>query len=259
MSSPGAESFPTVDHAKWLTLFGSWNAKRTRATTSIFDVPNNLLCERLKIEIVTVPPATSRLETKQELEEKGRTCRACNLVFSELYEQQQHFKTELHRINLKQKLAGLEALVEIPVDYHDVTSSGSSIAGVKGVHFADVKGADESSSDEEEDLDVIYSEADYFEEADQQEAAVGRYPTEFITKEGIARRFISKQDGPQYNFSSNRESLSAWDFTVSVGVLHEASSVSCFEVQPWTLLSEAVQKLQGSYQLYFSFPLFSNY
>lgn len=252
MLSPSAQSFPIVDHAKWLKLFGSWNAKRTRATTSIFDIPNDLLCDRLKNEIMTVPTTTSCLDTQQELEEKGRTCRACNLVFTGLYEQQQHFKTELHRMNLKQKLAGLESLVEIPADYHDVTSSGSSITGVKGVRFADVKGADESSSDEEEDLDFIYSEADYFEEAVQQDTAVGRYPTEYITNEGKARRFISKQDGPQYIFSSSRESLSPWDFTVSVGVLHEASSVSSFEVQPWTLLSEAVQKLQGTYQLYFS-------
>ena len=249
MSSLGDESSPVVDHAKWLKQFGSWNAKRTKATTTIFAVPNNMICDIAKNGSMGAPVAISSVYTQNDIEDRGRTCRACNLIFLEQHEQQQHFKTELHRINLKRNLAGLDSIAQICGTSDDNANGCISLDGVKGVHFADEKEAGGSSSDEEEDVDYIYSSADYFEEANEEVTDAGRYPTEYVTEQGTVCRYLSKQDGPQYVFSSNRESLSTWDFTVSIGALHEASSVNAFEVQPWALLSDTVRRLQGYYQL----------
>lgn len=241
-------SAPVVIHAKWLKQFGSWNTKRTRATTNIFCVPNNLLCGIINKNAISISEATVPYQLRPDVEEKGRTCRACKLTFLEQCDQQQHFKTELHRINLKRNLVGLEPLEKITAEAPSGSSSDSTIV-TRGVHFADEKKPGDSSSDEEEEeeIDHIYSPADYFDdEMIESDSSAARNPIEYVTPEGVARKHLSKQDGPQYVFSSNKESLSTWDFSVSVGALHEASNVSTFDVQPWTLLAETIQTLQGS-------------
>ena len=238
---PSGPSSLSIDHAKWLKKFGSWNLKRTRATTSIFDIPINLLCDVSGED--NQAPATemsSLVRGDEDREDRGRTCRACNLIFLQQAEQQQHFKTELHRINLKRNLAGLDPLVD--------TSGldGDNEGPVKGVRFAEEKekNTGNSSSDEDEEVDQIYSADDYFDDESGGELPAGRAPSEYVTGQGAARKHLSKQEGPQYVFSSAREALSTWDFSVSVGALGVTGSA--FDLKPWGLLSRAIETAQGT-------------
>lgn len=227
------------DIGKWIKKFGTWNSKRTKATSTIFSIPNNLLCSSF-LEITAPLLAEKVLVTQSSsTEEKGRTCRACCLTFLEQVDQLQHFKTELHRINLKRNLVGLTPLAEIDSD--DLNRiDGEAKAAKAGMAEA----ADDSSSDEDEATDQIYYTEDCFDadiNDDQQDS--GSQKKEYITEEGIARKVSSSHDGPQYLFSPKKTSL--WDFSTSVGVLHDNGGVNIYEVEPWTLLSNAVGRIQG--------------
>jgi hypothetical protein len=230
------------DLSKWLNKFGHWNTKRTKSTCSIFSIPNELLCD-VKADSSTfcVVEMESQSQISSSEEDKGRTCRACNLTFVEQSEQQQHFKCELHRINLKRRLAGLEALESLTSIESSNTQNKSTDVG--RVHFAEE--VDQSSSDDEDDDgDLIYSvgndDIEYYEDV---ESEVSKTPQVYTTEEGVARKYSSKQDGPQYLFSPRKDAF--WDISVSVAALHDTSNTNPYEIEPWTLLSKAVQRIQG--------------
>ena len=242
---------------KWLRRFGAWNTKRTKATCSIFSIPNKLLCNQF-VEVksaVTVPEIVSNTNHLGCSDEKGLTCRACNVTFPDHFEQQQHFKSDLHRINLVRNLAGKEPIQELKNENLELGSISSD--GGRLVHFAENEG-NISGSDEEEDL--IYTAADFFDEGqsdDERAENVAERRIEYITEEGVARKYISKQDGPQYLFSPRTDI--SWDISVSVGVLHDTTNVDSYSVEPWSLLSRAVHRIQGEVKLalYRIIPLFS--
>ena len=226
------------DLSKWLNKFGNWNTKRTKTTCSIFSIPNELLCEVIS-DSVTSPVVEKESQPHTiSTEDRGRTCRACNLTFLEQSEQQLHFKCELHRINLKRSLAGLEPLESLSGANTDSTGTGR-------VHFAEE--ADQSSSDDDDDdEDLIYSadndlDTEIYEDVESEGLNL---PRVYTTEEGVARKYSSKQDGPQYLFSPRKDAL--WDISVSVGALHDSVNINQYEVEPWTLLSKAVQKIQGN-------------
>jgi hypothetical protein len=230
------------DLSKWLNKFGDWNTKRTKSTCSIFSIPNGLLCD-VKADSSTfrVVEMESQPLISSSEEDKGRTCRACNLTFVEQSEQQQHFKCELHRINLKRRLAGLEALGSLSGIESSNTQNNSTEVG--RVHFAEE--VDQSSSDDEDDDgDPIYSvdndDIEYYEDV---EIEGSKIPQVYTTEEGVARKYSSKQDGPQYLFSPRKDAF--WDISVSVAALHDTANTNPYEIEPWTLLSKAVQRIQG--------------
>jgi hypothetical protein len=229
------------DLSKWLNKFGSWNAKRTKTTCSIFSIPNELLCD-VKADSSAVNVVQTVLQSQvSSSEDRGRTCRACNLTFAEQSEQQQHFKCELHRINLKRSLVGLEPLDSLAGTESSNTQNITNAVG--RVHFAEE--ADQSSSDEDDDEDLIYSaendmDTDNYEDAESEESNISK---SYTTEDGVARKYISKQDGPQYLFSPQKDTL--WDISVSVGALHDTVNTNPYEIEPWTLLSKAVQRIQG--------------
>lgn len=244
MSKEADDGRSMSELAKWLKRFGTWNTKRTKATCSIFSVPNKLLCNQFVEEksLVTASETTSSSHHLGNTDEKGLTCRACNLTFVEHLEQQQHFKSDLHRINLVRNLAGKKPITELIGE--NLESSSEIPDGGRGVHFADNEG-NSSGSDGEED-DLIYTAADFFDERlsdDEQEIEIGHRRIEYIADEGVARKHISKQDGPQYLFSPKSDT--AWDISVSLGVLHDTTNVDSYTVDPWSLLSRAVHRIQG--------------
>jgi hypothetical protein len=230
------------DLCKWLNKFGNWNAKRSKSTCSIFSIPNELLCD-VKADSSTFHVV--EMESQSQInssEDKGRTCRACNLTFVEQSEQHQHFKCELHRINLKRSLAGLEPLGSLPGIESSNTQNDS--AGAGRVHFAE--DVDQSSSDEEDDdEDLIYGvdndlDIENYEDLESEESKI---PKVYTTEEGVARKYSSKQDGPQYLFSPRKDAF--WDISVSVAALHDTANTDPYRIEPWTLLSKAVQRIQG--------------
>ena len=172
-------------------------------------------------------------------EERGRTCRACCLTFLEQVDQLQHFKSELHRINLKRNLVGLTPLVEINSDDIDKIDGEAKTSKI-GLAEA----ADDSSSDEDDAADQIYYTEECLdaEDDDDQQDGISQ-KKEYVTDEGTARKVSSSHDGPQYLFSPNKTSF--WDISTSVAILHDNGGVNTYEVEPWSLLSNAVSSIQG--------------
>jgi hypothetical protein len=229
------------DIGKWVKKFGTWNSKRTKATSTIFSIPNNLICNSSAEKTIPLQAEKGFITPITSSEEKGRTCRACCLTFVEQIDQLQHFKSELHRINLKRNLVGLTPLVEI--NGEDVDKIDGEAKTAKA---GSADASDDSSSDEEDTADQIYYTEDCFD-AEMNDDQQGSTPQkkEYATEEGIARKLSSSHDGPQYLFSPKKSIH--WDFSTSVGVLHDNGGVNVYEVEPWTLLSNAVSRIQGTH------------
>ena len=141
----------TDEVGTWLKFHGLWNKARTKATVSLFSIPRGLpLChdsdsatvgtESLSYDFANV---VSSLEG-----DRGLTCRACNLVFTQPNEQHVHFKSDLHRINLKRSLRGLAPLHDDSVMVH-----GTTVGTITG------------QEDEEEEAtdDILASAEDYLD------------------------------------------------------------------------------------------------
>jgi hypothetical protein len=217
---------------KWLKHNSFWNKKRTKATCSLFSVPQELLCS-VKKEVGSIIVAQVN---RSLLEDRGKTCRACNLSFTQTEEQQQHFKTELHRINLKRNLNGLAPIANID----EVIDTNIKR---REVSFANEIKNDENDSSEDEEED-IFTAMDYLEDElnGNNDKPFSKTLPEYHSENGPARKYFSKSDGPQYLFSPSKEPL--WDFSLSVAALHSTSDVDIFEVKPWNLLSDTIQSIQ---------------
>ena len=103
----------------YLRRFGVWNARKTLCKTSLFTLePGLVFREEEKAE----PAATQNNESsalassvslrRDETAESGRglTCRTCALAFADQAAQQEHFKSDLHVLNMRRKLRGLGSL-----------------------------------------------------------------------------------------------------------------------------------------------------
>ena len=97
--------------------------------------------------------------------DRGLTCRACNLVFTQPNEQHIHFKSDLHRINLKRSLRGLAPLHDDSVMVHG-TTVGTTTGQEEVVDPVDEGNDDDEEEDDEEEEatdDILASAEDYLD------------------------------------------------------------------------------------------------
>ena len=164
-----AVSTRTDEVGTWLKFHGLWNKARTKATVSLFSIPRGLPLfhdsdsatvgtESLSYDFANV---VSCLEG-----DRGLTCRACNLVFTQPNEQHSHFKSDLHRINLKRSLRGLAPLHDDTVMVHG-TTVGTITGQEEVVDPVDERNDDDEEDEEEEEEeatdDILASAADYLD------------------------------------------------------------------------------------------------
>ena len=91
--------------------------KRTWKTVSSIPVDElsdlHLNGEELScVDLMLVAPDSTAVNEDVD----GKRCSTCNLVFETLEEQRNHFKTDLHRFNLKRTGSGLEVLTQSEMD-----------------------------------------------------------------------------------------------------------------------------------------------
>ena len=159
----------------WLKFHGLWNKSRTKATVSLFSIPRGLpLCN--ETDPATVGTESLSYDFANVVSsidgDRGLTCRACNLLFTQPNEQQRHFKSDLHRINLKRSLRGLAPLHDDTVMVCGTTTGTTMGQGEVSSANGDAGGTDEGSGDgddeegeeeEEADDDILASAEDYLD------------------------------------------------------------------------------------------------
>jgi hypothetical protein len=226
----------------WLKHNALWNSKKNRATTSLFLLPPTFISDQLLQEVpaydtpVEDPSITfvsARIEGSEE--ERGLTCRGCSLTFETKAHQYVHFKSELHRLNLKRKLRGLEPI-------RNVSESDDAAANDKDIDGND-EGSDNSSDESDNDapresLDEFRIE-DYLDEVDDgpQRSQNGKIseakqhsPLELHSPKGLVKRVFSHTEGPMLLFSPSQSP--AWDFTVSAAaILVSCTGATATEIQ----------------------------
>lgn len=161
----GLDSSLTIE--SWLLRRGRslvWNSKRTVAKSSVFNIPESLvilpnfqqyLNDDEDDEQQSLIDSSSNIVTIPN--EKGTTCIACGLRFSDLSEQKSHFKSDFHLLNLKRRLRNLPTISQ--AEFENSKGDSSSYFGDKDVDDGDQLGDGDSSDSDADDDNSIFLES----------------------------------------------------------------------------------------------------
>ena len=127
----------------------------------------------------------------------GLTCLGCALLFESRDAQLLHFKTDLHRVNLKRRLLGREPLSSI----EDITDD--EVIKIDGV--VPVASDDSSSSDDEDEMRTQFDES-------VRDDVISSGPTQCTWSGYTITKSISKTYGSQFIFQSPN---SSWTIMIS--------------------------------------------
>ena len=222
---------------QWLKFHGLWNKARTKATVSLFALPADLPLPSAGDGPATAVGGTSDVAavafefatvvSVTDSGDRGLTCRACHIAhFASQADQHTHFKSELHRVNLKRSLSGLPPLADLAAGGAEAgADAGSGRGGGKGSGDDDQEDDDEDDENEEEEAedDVLASADDYLAgtaaataaDADTAPSARG---TSAVSAQGTVTKVLTKSDGPLYLFAP--AAAPAWEMALSVVAVH---------------------------------------
>lgn len=208
----------------WLKKRGGWNGTKKSTKVSLFALPIECIPCLATTSIETI----DSIETKSQrvsiadigvTTNRGLTCIACQLTFGDVREQQLHFKSDLHLINLKRRVHGLTALLSGDVDTNE--SLDSRIDPSLGEDDGE-----DSDSSEDRDLDNDF-------EASQQETLQN---AEYRNELGCIKKEFSAQRGPTLHLWD--VNLPQWELVVSTGLF---ATSSAFHTREWNSASEAAK------------------
>lgn len=147
----------------------------------------------------------------------GMSCRMCGLTFRDTNEQQAHYKSSLHRTNLKRRMNGL------PILKQETNASENVDEG------SDSESDGSSEEDEDEDEDKEQGEEHAVEEADGH-GDVRKKPSVVTTEDGTVNwGDYNSKDGVQVTFrgqGERGEKESAWQFSLNAVVLSSWHQIS---------------------------------
>ena len=147
-----------IDIDTWLskTKIVEWNASKTVAKLSLFEVPFSLVfdqelllstTERKENDLInsTINDSTSSLDYIN----RGITCNSCGLSFDSYQEQRQHFKTDIHIINLKRHLNNLPPLKESDFTSSTELTEAAALSLQSSSIYNDVDSIDKTDEDDD--------------------------------------------------------------------------------------------------------------
>ena len=150
-----------IDIDTWLskTKIVEWNASKTVAKLSLFEVPFSLIFDQELLLPTTekegndisgtIVDSTSSLDYIN----RGITCNSCGLSFDTYQEQRQHFKADIHIINLKRHLNNMPPLKES--DFTSTTELAEattlSLQSSSMYSNGDLDSSDKTTRDEDDD------------------------------------------------------------------------------------------------------------
>lgn len=229
--------------------------------TNVYDFPLHAFDQTLKLlDHSVIEPVMSRESSLGSLS-SGLTCLTCKLVFLEWKEQHEHFKTDLHRFNIRSKLRGLPPLTaEEFADQHGHGKSKSrqalssrnstgndSDAFDRSFESSEASGASDSDNDTniKAQTHTVVDEESYLGESFEEERDESRYIYE--DDHGIIRKLFSNTNGP--SFLIQPKHTHPWQFTLSLAVFTQNSPFSkrdwVYEKHLWANLKEDVKFIQS--------------
>lgn len=152
---------------------------------------------------------------------KGMTCITCGLTFMDHKDQQQHFKSDLHLVNLKRRVKNLGALTCLP-----------------STQIADDEIEQKAGDGETADDDASSSE-DSENETDKEEEALQR-PSSYKDEKGSILKQYSAHRGPTFHIRDAQ--FLKWELVLSAGVFGKDSA---FLGRDWNAPAEERQRDKG--------------
>ena len=209
----------------WLKKRGGWNGTKKSTKVSIFALPvecipclsaggNDSVDTSAESAVVKAEPTEITKSTS-----RGLTCIACHLVFDDVREQQLHFKSDVHLLNLKRRVHGLSALLNSDADTNDLAETGKDPVSTE----EDDEGSD-GSEDREADIDTDTFSSENF------------LPTGFTNEVGSISKEFSAQRGSTLHLRDVQ--LPQWELVVSTGMF---PSGSVFHTREWSNHTDASQ------------------
>lgn len=193
-----------------------WNSIKKSVKVSIFDIPTELIPALNDDTRLSSETSAEKQVCKTSNENvKGLTCITCGLAFLDYKDQQKHFKSDLHLVNLKRRVKNLGSLTSLPS-----THSGDDVVEQSDVQ-QDAADDDGSSSEESE------SEQEY-------EADSSCRPSAYTDDKGRILKQFSAQRGPTFHIHDAQ--ISKWELVLSAGLFGKDS---VFQGRDWCL--EALQ------------------
>lgn len=212
---------PVQQLESWLKKRGGWNGTKKSTKVSLFSLPLDCIpCLKQRHDAdedqsgPQVHKSTGVVDAVVSAS-RGLTCIACQLTFNEVREQQLHFKSDLHLVNLKRRVQGLTALL---------SSDAASSDSVDINKDAPAEEDEDSDSNEERDTDF----------ANETNNEVFQ-PSGFTNALGSITKEFSSQRGPTLRIKD--ASLPNWELVVSTGMF---ATDSAFHTREWNTNDEAM-------------------
>lgn len=240
----------------WLAEYKRQSSTPSKLTVPIFDFPSHLYPHHETSLSEKQFKATNGPDSGHDPVDpeggRGLTCLACGIIFDDRRSQHLHFKTELHRLNLKRRLAGFPPLTDANmVDYtgqgdqYNKSADGAGSTEI-GENAGDLsEGSDgEKDSYTEDSPDCHADDAGEEELLGMTEASALGVQTAFQYPEGFMWTRASGIDGMTHTF---RPAGWEWHVTIPECVMDTVRSTvrdadcssSVVEIEnPWVRLQE---------------------
>lgn len=199
------------------------------AVTDIYRMPWELLQihQPTKESEVRASTATVLSEAKT----LRLTCLTCQITFTTAEQQHEHFKCDLHILNVKRKMRGEAPLSFVQADGENNTAKSDAVDGE-----TDDAVNDESDSTDDE-ATVGKDEMETADAADQGDEVVKK---EFVDQFGTIRKVFSHTQGPQFIAMST--TLAPLHYSFSSAILRSSSVLA---QRNWTYESDLWSHLQA--------------
>jgi transcription elongation factor Elf1 len=204
-----------------------WNGTKSTLKASLYCIPQGvfpLLFTADELDDRFLLASSIECVQNDSNSARGLTCITCGLKFLSHSEQQTHFKSDLHLVNLKRKLAGKAIKAQAQELDTEVAVDASSIDAIA------LQQQESESSEESEGSD---QEKDVKEEVEEDSLR----PAEVRTSEGVLKRECSAHRGPAFHVQD--ASIPGWEAVLSAA-LFPAGSV--FSGRDWVSLGESDRK-----------------
>jgi len=256
----------SMEFESWLKSAVGWNGTRKVLKVSIF----NLLVDIIPATDFHFPLNDSEMpsDTLKQSEinrgeltsstgtlNKGLTCIACKLVFSDVSKQQEHFRSQLHTVNLKRKIKGFSSLTMD--EYISSSNSQPFDPEFKSEGVCDDDMEEPPVEEEDGDSSGGSERSDGYNEENDQDSDIGVDTLSFTNEIGS----VMKQHCARYGATFSFHCPTQWDnwqlifsaglFTPSSGFLSRdwnrklSADDSGHQRTPWMMLYDHVRIMKS--------------
>lgn len=203
-----------------------WNGSKKSVNVAIYALPIELipsLNDNAVPSDSAVDVEDTKLSSSPSMQSKGLTCITCGLTFTDCKDQQKHFKSDLHLVNLKRRVKNLGSLTSLPT-----------------TQAADDDNDQKASDGQQDGADEEVSSSDESAPEAEQEDDNNLRPTSYADEKGRILKEYSAQRGPTFHLHDAQ--VHGWEMVLSAGAFGKDS---VFHSRDWSTSAEERQREKG--------------